>query len=88
MRSLMKQLEVDLEIFLIIIVLVKVKIKNRPCVIIYITNYCKDEKTTTNTNLLILDELFDSSLDMQNTDDFFKILKTLQNENTFIISHK
>ena len=45
-------------------------------------------KNSTNTNLLILDELFDSSLDMQGTDDFFKILKTLQNENTFIISHK
>ena len=45
-------------------------------------------KNSTNTNLLILDELFDSSLDTQGTDDFFKILKTLQNENTFIISHK
>ena len=45
-------------------------------------------KNSTNTNLLILDEIFDSSLDMQGTDDFFRILKTLQNENTFIISHK
>ena len=45
-------------------------------------------KNSTNTNLLILDEIFDSSLDGQGTDDFFKILKTLAKENTFIISHK
>src|SRR6056300_9601 len=45
-------------------------------------------KNSTNTNLLILDEIFDSSLDGQGTDDFFKIMKTLTNENTFIISHK
>jgi len=45
-------------------------------------------KNSTNTNLLILDEIFDSSLDGQGTDDFFKILKTLSKENTFIISHK
>ena len=42
----------------------------------------------TNTNLLILDEIFDSSLDGQGTDDFFKIIKTLEKENIFIISHK
>ena len=45
-------------------------------------------KNSTNTNLLILDEIFDSSLDGQGTEDFFKILKTLTDENTFIISHK
>src|SRR5210317_951958 len=45
-------------------------------------------KNSTNTNLLILDEIFDSSLDGQGTDDFFKILKTLEKENIFIISHK
>ena len=45
-------------------------------------------KNSTNTNLLILDEIFYSSLDGQGTEDFFKILKTLTNENTFIISHK
>ena len=45
-------------------------------------------KNSTNTNLLVLDEVFDSSLDGQGTEDFFKILKTLTNENTFIISHK
>ena len=45
-------------------------------------------KNSVNTNLLILDEIFDSSLDTQGTDDFFKIINKLQNENIFIISHK
>ena len=45
-------------------------------------------KNSTNTNLLILDELFDSSLDGQGTDDFFKIVKSFEKENIFIISHK
>ena len=46
-------------------------------------------KNSTNTNILILDEIFDSSLDGEGTDAFFKILnRNLQNENTFIISHK
>ena len=45
-------------------------------------------KNSTNTNLLILDEIFDSSLDGQGTDDFFKIIKTMTKENIFIISHK
>ena len=45
-------------------------------------------KNSTNTNLLILDEIFDSSLDGSGTEEFFKILKTLTSENTFIISHK
>ena len=45
-------------------------------------------KNSTNTNLLILDEIFDSSLDMNGTDEFLKILSTLSNENTFLISHK
>ena len=45
-------------------------------------------KNSANTNLLILDEIFDSSLDGQGTDDFFKIIGTLKNENIFVISHK
>ena len=45
-------------------------------------------KTSVNTNLLVLDEIFDSSLDGQGTDDFFKIIKTMTKENIFIISHK
>jgi len=45
-------------------------------------------KNSVNTNLLILDEIFDSSLDAQGTDDFFKIINKLSNENIFIISHK
>jgi len=45
-------------------------------------------KNSTNTNLLILDEIFDSSLDANGTDEFLKILNTLSNENIFLISHK
>ena len=46
-------------------------------------------KNSTNTNLLILDETFDSSLDDEGTDNLMKILKTLEKgTNTFIISHK
>jgi len=45
-------------------------------------------KNSAHTNLLILDEIFDSSLDGQGTDDFFKILRSLTKENIFIISHK
>ncbi len=45
-------------------------------------------KNSTNTNLLILDEIFDSSLDSQGTDEFLRILNTLEGENTFVISHK
>ena len=45
-------------------------------------------KNSTNTNLLILDEIFDSSLDSSGTDDFLKILNTFGNENVFVISHK
>ena len=45
-------------------------------------------KNSTNTNLLMLDEIFDSSLDGQGMDDFFKIIKAFEKENIFIISHK
>ena len=45
-------------------------------------------KNSTNTNLLILDEIFDSSLDGSGTDEFLKILNTLDGENVFVISHK
>jgi len=45
-------------------------------------------KNSVSTNLLILDEIFDSSLDVNGTDDFLKIIHTLQDENVFIISHK
>ena len=45
-------------------------------------------KNSTNTNLLILDEIFDSSLDGSGTDEFLKILNTLSDENIFVISHK
>ena len=45
-------------------------------------------KNSTNTNLLMLDEIFDSSLDSSGTDEFLKILNTLADENIFVISHK
>jgi len=45
-------------------------------------------KNSTNTNLLMLDEIFDSSLDGTGTDEFLKILNTLGDENIFVISHK
>ena len=46
-------------------------------------------KNSTNTNLLVLDEIFDSSLDTSGTDEFMKILSnTMEKENVFVISHK
>lgn len=46
-------------------------------------------KNSINTNLLILDEVFDSSLDGSGTDEFLKILGTLGiDTNIFVISHK
>ena len=46
-------------------------------------------KNSVNTNLLILDEVFDSSLDTEGTDAFLKIINTLDTDtNVFVISHK
>ena len=46
-------------------------------------------KNSINTNLLILDEVFDSSLDEAGTDYFTKIIKfVVKDSNTFVISHK
>ena len=46
-------------------------------------------KNSVNTNLLVLDEVFDSSLDANGTDEFMKMLNTLtEKTNAFIISHK
>lgn len=46
-------------------------------------------RNSASTNLLIMDEVFDSSLDSAGTDEFLKILESLtQDTNTFIISHK
>tara|TARA_R100001377_G_scaffold29458_1_gene16025 strand:- start:727 stop:2436 length:1710 start_codon:yes stop_codon:yes gene_type:complete len=46
-------------------------------------------KNSAATNLLILDEVFDSSLDTQGTDEFIKIINDLTlDTNIFIISHK
>ena len=46
-------------------------------------------KNSTNTNLLIMDEVFDSSLDGYGTDEFLKIIRyVIKDANIFIISHK
>ena len=46
-------------------------------------------KNSVATNLLVLDETFDSSLDMEGVDNLMKILYTLQEDTkVFVISHK
>jgi ABC-type molybdenum transport system ATPase subunit/photorepair protein PhrA len=45
-------------------------------------------KNSSNTNLLILDETFDSSLDTTGTEELMKILHMLEGVNLFVISHK
>ena len=46
-------------------------------------------KNSVNTNLLILDEIFDSSLDVAGTDYFLTVMDQLgENTNVFVISHK
>lgn len=46
-------------------------------------------KNSTNTNLLILDEVFDASLDTNGCDEFLKLLNELgKGTNVFVISHK
>jgi DNA repair exonuclease SbcCD ATPase subunit len=46
-------------------------------------------RNSASTNLLIMDEVFDSSLDSAGTEEFLKILESLtQDSNVFIISHK
>ena len=46
-------------------------------------------KNSVNTNLLIMDEVFDSSLDGFGTQEFIKIIRyVIQDANVFVISHK
>ena len=45
-------------------------------------------KNSSNTNLLILDEIFDSSLDTNGTEELIKILHMLEDVNLYVISHK
>ncbi len=45
-------------------------------------------RNSANTNLLILDETFDSSLDTNGTEELMKILHMLEDVNLFVISHK
>tara|TARA_R100001443_G_scaffold453_9_gene1723 strand:- start:5644 stop:7356 length:1713 start_codon:yes stop_codon:yes gene_type:complete len=46
-------------------------------------------KNSISTNLMVLDEVFDSSLDGQGTEEFLKIIKyVIEDANIFVISHK
>jgi ABC-type multidrug transport system ATPase subunit len=46
-------------------------------------------KNSSNTNLLILDEVFDSSMDSEGVDNLLKIMATLDdNINIFVVTHK
>jgi energy-coupling factor transporter ATP-binding protein EcfA2 len=45
-------------------------------------------KNSVNTNLLILDETFDSSLDANGTEYLMNMLHALDGVNLFVISHK
>ena len=46
-------------------------------------------KNSVSTNLLIMDEVFDSSLDGFGTDEFMKIIRfVVKDANIFVISHK
>ena len=46
-------------------------------------------KNSVNTNLMILDEVFDSSLDATGTEEFLKIIRyVVKDANIFVISHK
>jgi DNA repair exonuclease SbcCD ATPase subunit len=45
-------------------------------------------KNSANTNLLILDEVFDSSLDANGTEYLMNLLHLLEDVNLFVISHK
>lgn len=45
-------------------------------------------KNSIDSNLLIMDEILDSSLDVDGVEDFFKLIKSLTGNNIFIISHK
>lgn len=46
-------------------------------------------KNSANCNIILFDEVFDSSLDVSGTDDFLKIIRfVLKDTNVFVISHK
>ncbi|SVC51451.1 uncharacterized protein METZ01_LOCUS304305, partial [marine metagenome] len=45
-------------------------------------------RNSVNVNLLILDEIFDASLDQAGVDDLIKLFHLLKNTNLFVISHK
>ena len=50
--------------------------------------YIASMRNSVNVNLLILDEVFDASLDQAGVDDLMKLFHLLNNTNLFVISHK
>ena len=50
--------------------------------------YIASMRNSVNVNLLILDEVFDASLDQAGVDDLMKLFNILKGTNLFIISHK
>ena len=45
-------------------------------------------KNSANTNLLILDEVFDASLDANGCEEFLQLIHNMEDANVFVISHK
>ena len=45
-------------------------------------------RNSVNVNLLIMDEIFDSSLDQNGIDDVLKLFNNLDNTNLFVVSHR
>lgn len=58
--------------------------------ILFAWRYIVSQRNSINTNLLVMDEIFDSSLDSDGADDFIKIMfnDLAKNTNLFIISHR
>jgi len=50
--------------------------------------YIAGIKKSVDVNLLVLDEVLDSSLDQQGIDDVMKLFRTLKNSNVYIVSHR
>ena len=80
MRTLQRQSNLDTEMHLIIVSFSEGEKMRIDLALLFTWRAIAKMKNSTNTNLLILDEIFDSSLDGQGTDEFLKILGTLENE--------
>lgn len=56
--------------------------------ILFMWRKLAESKNTVSSNLLILDEVLDGSLDKDGIDNLFEIFATIPNSNIFIISHR